>query len=179
MFLLRSHTAEFRQFTGNVTTSHTGKLPERIYQYFWKGPVHTWSLYGNLPVIFRKSLYVWKGFMRHAWQGLPHRQVPTKGTSLWRRPSGVIRAASLVSCNGTPAGESRTSCSWDPRRRGEHLSSATFPGGRDWDVCSLEIAAPWNTVRGRVGRPISWGTEERRTLCTACTPLFPRGAGPH
>ncbi len=62
-FLLRSHTAEFRQFTGNVTTSHTGKLPERIYQYFWIGPVHTWSLYGNLPVIFRKSLYVWKGLL--------------------------------------------------------------------------------------------------------------------
>ncbi len=64
IFILRSHTASFRQFTGNVTTSHTGKLPERIYRYFWKGPVHTWSLYGNLLVIFRKSLYVWKGLLR-------------------------------------------------------------------------------------------------------------------
>ncbi len=63
IFILRSHIASFRQFTGNVTTSHTGKLPERIYRYFWKGPVHTWSLYGNLLVIFRKSLYVWKGLM--------------------------------------------------------------------------------------------------------------------
>ncbi len=94
--------------------------------------------------------------IRHAWQGLPHHQVPTKGTSLWRLASGVIRAASLVSWNCTPAGESRTSCSRDPRRGSEHLSSATFPGGRNWDVCSLEIAAPWNTVHGRVGRPISW-----------------------
>ncbi len=34
IFLPSSHTAEFQQFTGNVTTSHTGKLPERIYQYF-------------------------------------------------------------------------------------------------------------------------------------------------
>ncbi len=64
IFILHSHTASFRQFTGNVTTSHTGKLPERIYWYFWKGPVHTWSLYGNLLVIFRKSLYVWKGLMK-------------------------------------------------------------------------------------------------------------------
>ncbi len=38
IFLLRSHTAEFRQFTGNVTTSNTGKLPEQIYRYFCKGP---------------------------------------------------------------------------------------------------------------------------------------------
>ncbi len=37
IFLLRSHTAEFRQFTGNAATSRTGKLPERIYWYFWKG----------------------------------------------------------------------------------------------------------------------------------------------
>ncbi len=66
--------------------------------------------------------------MRHAWQGLPHRQVPTKGTSLWRLASSVIRAASLVSWNGTPAGESRTSCSRDPRRGGEHLSSAKQGG---------------------------------------------------
>uniref|UniRef100_A0A672QN85 C2H2-type domain-containing protein n=1 Tax=Sinocyclocheilus grahami TaxID=75366 RepID=A0A672QN85_SINGR len=27
--------------TGNITTSHTGKVPERIYQCFYKGPVHT------------------------------------------------------------------------------------------------------------------------------------------
>ncbi len=63
IFILRSHTASFRQFTGNVTTSHTSKLTERIYQYFWKRPVHTWSLYGNLLVNFRKSLYVWKGLL--------------------------------------------------------------------------------------------------------------------
>ncbi len=37
IFLLRSHTAEFRQFTGNAATSRTGKLPERSYWYFWKG----------------------------------------------------------------------------------------------------------------------------------------------
>ncbi len=54
IFSLRSHTASFWKFTGNVTTSHTGKLPERIYWYFWKGPAHTWSfLYGNLLVIFQ------------------------------------------------------------------------------------------------------------------------------
>ncbi len=53
IFILRSHTASFCQFTVNVTTSHTGKLPEWIYWYFWKGPVHTWSLYGNLQVIFQ------------------------------------------------------------------------------------------------------------------------------
>ncbi len=82
---------------------------------------------------------------------------PTKGPSLSRLASGVIRAASSVSWNGTPAGESRTSCSRDPWRGGEPLSSATFPGRRNWDVCSLEIAAPWNTIRGRVSRPISWG----------------------
>ncbi len=81
--------------------------------------------------------------MRHAWQGLPHHQVPTKGTSLWRLASGVIRAASLVSWNGTPTGESRTSCSRDPRRGGEHLSSTTFLGGRlrcvlAGDRCALE-----------------------------------------
>ncbi len=29
---------------------------EQIYQYFWKGPVHTWSLTGNLP-------WVWKGLL--------------------------------------------------------------------------------------------------------------------
>ncbi len=45
-----THRAHYRWFTGNVTTSHTSKLPELIYQYFWKGPVHTWSLDRNLPV---------------------------------------------------------------------------------------------------------------------------------
>lgn len=63
IFLLRSHTAEFWKFTGNITTSHNGKLPERTYRYFWKDPVHTWSLYGNLPEILGKSLHVWKGLM--------------------------------------------------------------------------------------------------------------------
>ncbi len=42
--------------------------------------------------------------MRHS-LGLSHRQVPAKGTSLWKLASGVIRAASWVSWNGTPAGE--------------------------------------------------------------------------
>ncbi len=33
IFILCSHTS-FWQFTGNVTTSHTSKLPEQMYRYF-------------------------------------------------------------------------------------------------------------------------------------------------
>ncbi len=80
---------------------------------------------------------------------------PTKGTSLLRLASGVLRAASSVPWSGGPAGDGRSSCSRDPRRGGEPPSSATFLGGRDWEKRSLETAAPWNT--GRVSRLISWG----------------------
>ncbi len=59
--------------------------------------------------------------------------------------------------SGTPAGDGWTSCSRNPRKGGEHLSSATSPGWKNWDMYSLEIAAPWNAVCGRVGRPNSWG----------------------
>ncbi len=34
--ILCSHTASFQQFTGNVTTSHTSKLLEQIYRYFYR-----------------------------------------------------------------------------------------------------------------------------------------------
>ncbi len=56
---------------------------------------------------------------------------PTKGTSLLRLASGVLRAASSVPWSGGPAGDGRSSCSRDPRRGGEPPSSATFLGGRD------------------------------------------------
>ncbi len=36
MFLLRSHTAEFRQFTGNVTTSHTVNCQNEFTSIFEK-----------------------------------------------------------------------------------------------------------------------------------------------
>ncbi len=41
-----------------------------------------------------------------------------------------------------PEAEDRTSCSGDPRRGGEPLSSATFTGWRNWEKRSLETAAP-------------------------------------
>ncbi len=80
---------------------------------------------------------------------------PTKGTSLLRLASGVLRAASSVPWSGKLAGDGQASRSRDPQRGGKPPSSATFLGGRDWEKRSLETAAPWNT--GRVSRPISWG----------------------
>ncbi len=74
---------------------------------------------------------------------------------LSRLASGALIAASSVPWRRGPSGDGRSSCSRDPRRGGQPPSSATFPGGRDWEKHLLETAAPWNT--GRVGRPISWG----------------------
>ncbi len=112
----------------------------------WEKP---WWSGDEAPNCFYRTKDPW----RHIWQQFPRCQWSAKGTSLSKLVSGVLGAASSVPWSGGPAGEGRTSWSRDPRRGGEPLSSATFPGERDWEKSSLETAAPWNI--GRVGRPIS------------------------
>ncbi len=65
--------------------------------------------------------------------------------------------------NGGPAGNNHISCTRDPRKGGEALSSATIPGGNKWEKHLQETAAHWNS--GRVGRMISRRAEEGRTPC--------------
>ncbi len=116
--------------------------------------------------------------MKHAWQGLPHRQVPTKETSLWRLASGVIRAASSVSCNGTPAGESRTSALETP----EGVASISAP--LHFQAEETEMCARWRSLRpgtpyvaGLADRSPE-GTEERRAPCTAVHATLPQRGRP-
>ncbi len=73
----------------------------------------------------------------------------------WDWPLVYLEWLESMPWSGGPAGDSRSSFSRDPWRGGETPSSATFLGGRDWEKCSLETVAPWNT--GRVNKPISWG----------------------
>ncbi len=82
--------------------------------------------------------------MRHAWQGLPAAGWPTKGTSLSRLASGVLRAASSVPWNGGRQGTADLAALETPEGVGEPPSSATFSGRKRLretlagDRCALE-----------------------------------------
>ncbi len=81
-----------------------------------------------------------------------------------RLASGVIRAASSVSWNNTPAGESWTSCSRDPPSGGEHLSSAAFMCARWRSLCP---GTPY--VAGLANR---WALRRDGHWVPLCMPLF-------
>ncbi len=103
---------------------------------------------------------------------------PTKGTSLSRLASGVLRAASSVPWNGGRQGTADLAALETPE------GVASFPAPLHFWAEETERSARWRPLRpGTLAGLADWspeGTEERRAPCNAvCTPLFPRGACPH
>ncbi len=110
--------------------------------------------------------------MRHAWQGSQAAGWPTKGTSLSRLASGVLRAASSVPWNGGRQGTADLAALETPE------GVASLPAPLHFWAEETERNARWRPLRpGTLAGLADWspeGTEERRAPCNAVYTALPQ-----
>ncbi len=102
----------------------------------------------------------------------------TKGTSLLRLASGVLRTTSLVPSSGDPAGDGRSSCFKHFFGGSEPFRTATIPGRRLREKlaevrCALNHRG-WQGKRNNLLRALR--RDGHHML--RCVPLLPKGACP-